>query len=265
LTNEGEICSGSDYVSISVPNPSLDLTYNWQFSPALIPSFGEITGPNNAFSVTSTGNHSITVRAVNNRGCESSAFTQTLQVGEAIQPIDLSIALTAEGSGFIALANQSIDQYFWGRDKCIDLSTEDLPGCNNLQLCFPATGVDLSSYGYWVEAVAQGCRQKQYYYGSDACILELLPLNTKDLEKGKHISVFPNPSYDGRFTLNGLETERLSAFITDNSGRLAEGEILFEEEMIKINLSNLANGIYLLHLKSDVLQPMTYRLVNLSK
>lgn len=265
------LCSGSNYNTIEVTGTSPGISYEWIFSAGLEGSFGDdVNSPSNNFNVLPNTNGSIqtiSVKSQNVAGCQSNETTVNITVSPTVNPIDLSVARTLDGEGFIALSNQTVDQYIWGRDKCVDLSSETFPGCDNLQLCFPASGVNLSEYGYWVEITVSGCRQKQYFYGGEPnCISDLIidqpPVSIDEFTAKNNIKVFPNPSYSGIFTINSGDFNIKEMKVTDGQGRIVEVGVLKVLNDWQIDLSQAANGVYFLYLRDELERLTTFRIVN---
>ena len=77
-----------------------------------------------------------------------------------------------------------------------------------------------------------------------------LPLSINNIDANSEISIFPNPSQTGIFTINS-STENLNNSVLnvyDITGKLIVSEKL---ENNKINLSNLASGIYSVEVKTE--------------
>jgi hypothetical protein len=73
------------------------------------------------------------------------------------------------------------------------------------------------------------------------------PLGTDNMVEVKDISIYPNPN-NGEFTISGLDNGMMIEMY-DYTGRLINKEIVNNETM-QFNLSNQANGIYLVRIIS---------------
>lgn len=64
------------------------------------------------------------------------------------------------------------------------------------------------------------------------------------------VSIYPNPAKDVVLIKNALSAQKMSVSITDAAGRVILSQVLSSNEE-RINLANLANGVYLINLKEN--------------
>ncbi len=103
---------------------------------------------------------------------------------------------------------------------------------------------------YYIAFEATG----QYGYGiavDDIEIHETVSANIAKINTANNVKIFPNPS-NGNFNivLNNNFT-KATMTITDISGRIITGKTILNKGLNNINMSNISNGIYFIHINYD--------------
>ncbi len=135
---------------------------------------------------------------------------------------------------------------FIGKQNILDLKVEDLPfdiqEITKVTEYFTGNVVSLTSVkdGWKRLSRPAGKTFFKLYYTAE-------PTGLNSLKKNSDLKVFPNPAYDSlTIHLNGIEGKQSIQFFDPNGELVKEAEV---EKIAQINISQLPNGIYFVHLK----------------
>lgn len=227
VTGNNTVCAGGNVATYSIPENVNVSTYNWTVPAGALITFGN-GSPNivvNFSDAAVSGNVSVTGSDV--LGCNTLASVRAVTVNArpAKPTISSNGNLLSTASGF--------SQYKWFQDNVV------ISGATSNSYSATASGI------YKVEITnANGCTNV-----SDDFNFVLTSLNEVVIE-GSKITVFPNPVKDFiNFRVNQQSIQRIEASLLTVDGKIIQ-QLVLPNGFAQMNVSNLANGTYIVRIKS---------------
>lgn len=227
VTGNTSFCEGTLFTFYSVPAVTGAVSYSWT-----LPAGAQITSGENTNSIqasfpigSSSGN--VSVVAVDARGCTSNSSSKAVTVNPrpAKPTISTNVNLLSTAAGF--------SQYRWFFNNVL------INGATSNSYTATSNGL------YKVEITnSNGCINV-----SDDFNFVLSSLNEVVIE-GSKITVFPNPVKDFiNFRVNQQSLKRIEASLLTVDGKMIK-QIVLPNGFSQMNVSNLANGSYIVRIKS---------------
>jgi hypothetical protein len=227
VTGNNTVCAGGNVATYSIPENLNVSTYSWTVPAGALITFGN-GSPNivvNFSDAAVSGNVSVT--GSDALGCTTLASVRAITVNA--RPAKPNIS----SNGNLLSTAGGFSQYKWFQDNVV------ISGATSNSYSATASGI------YKVEITnANGCTNV-----SDDFNFVLTSLNEVVIE-GSKITVFPNPVKDFiNFRVNQQSIQRIEASLLTVDGKIIQ-QLVLPNGFAQMNVSNLANGTYIVRIKS---------------
>ena len=220
LTGNNSFCTGGS-TTLSIASGNLNDATDWQWTSASCG--GTVVGTGTSVIINTPGTYF--VRGLG--GCVTSGTCQTISITQT------SINATVQVNGGALSSNQSGAGYVW-----LDCNNGNAPINGATSQTFSPT----VNGSYAVQITLNGCSATSSCVSYNSAGLEQLDFN---------VVLYPNPT-TGKVTLSFDNEKTIETMtVTDLTGRLINNKQTFTAQMIEIDLSSEAAGVYFLNIEIE--------------